>query len=73
MKSVEIKDGRVIVSEQVGQFEGQPTGRRWDCPPEQAEKHLPSWNSSDQANKVAAGDVSAIQDMANEARKQRES
>ena len=60
-------DGRVIVTEDPG----DGTQSQWCMTPEQAQKHLPTFAA--QLTRLAAGDVSAIQDAANDARKQRES
>lgn len=50
------------------------TFREWNCTPEQAEKHIATWNDAALgALKITKGDESAIKDAANEYRKQRNS
>lgn len=53
----------------------EPMFKRWTMRPDQAVKHLPQFTDSKQpiAERLSAGDVSAIRDAANEYKKQRDS
>jgi hypothetical protein len=64
-------DGSVIVEQITGADlpDGQKQIDRWRCNPDQAEKHLPTFQG--QAQKLTAGDVSAIKDASSDYRKQK--
>lgn len=79
-KEIVVTATGVTVKEILGKNpDGTDAVRQWDCPPDQAEKHLSTWNdetvvklsTGDAApTKLSKGEVSAIQDAANEYRKQ---
>jgi hypothetical protein len=64
-------DGFVVVEQITGADlpDGTKQIDRWRCTPDQTEKHLPSFQA--QAEKLTAGDVSAIKDASSDYRKQK--